>query len=136
MTGTSDEESSNYSKDEADEYSGKDEGMIVKYEEDLQEEQQLEQEEDTKPVLSKRTRGRPRKANARAGADTNLVVTTKRKRKRNSRYIDGSNSEDEEFTDGRKKPGRKKGQSLDSGKWGWWRRRGKSGRDDWRKGMA
>lgn len=117
MTGTSDEESSNYSKDEADEYSGKDEGMIVKYEEDLQEEQHLEQEEDTKPVLSKRTRGRPRKANARAGADTNLVVTTKRKRKRNSRYIDGSNSEDEEFTDGRKKPGRKKGQSLDSGAW-------------------
>nr|AZM65486.1 APAF1-interacting protein [Portunus trituberculatus] len=109
MAGTSDDESSFLSKDEGEEMdSGKEE----------EEEEKVAKEDGNKGRKpGKRSRGRPRKSDMKPKGNMSLVMTAKRKRKKNSRYEDFKSDDEEIAEGGRKKPGRKKGQSLESGAW-------------------
>ena len=81
------------------------------------------EEEQAIPNPIKRSRGRPRKSKNTPLNQEALLTTIKRKIK-NSLYIQDFDSKEDDLEE-RKKPGRKKGQSLESGEW-----RRKKGRDD------
>lgn len=119
MAGSSYDESSPYSKDEAEDMdSGKEEEEEIDSGEaaEMTKDEVVVKEEYEEPKPAKRRRGRPRRSDVKPRDNIMLVTTAKRKRKKNSRYEDFK-SDDEENVDGRKKPGRKKGQSLESGAW-------------------